>query len=72
MALPKKGAQQRRVGVCPVAAALSALTTAGPAVASANVGGEVFAFASPAGVQERCVILARMPGAVYRESDVAE
>jgi hypothetical protein len=72
MALPKKGAQQRRVRLGAAAAALFALTTAGPALASANVRGEVFTFTSPAGVQEHCVMLVRMPGAVYRESDVAE
>jgi hypothetical protein len=54
------------------AGALLALALAPPALASADVRGEVFAFTSPAGVQERCVMLTRMPGATYRDADVAE
>jgi hypothetical protein len=48
------------------------MTAAAPAFASADVRGEVVTFTSPAGVQERCVMLARMPGATYRDADVAE
>jgi hypothetical protein len=51
---------------------LLGLMLAPPALASADVRGEVFRFTSPLGVQERCIVLARMPGATYRESDVAE
>jgi len=55
-------------------AAALALTfvLAGSAAGSANVRGNAVAHASPKGVEERCVMLARMPGAEYRERDVAE
>jgi len=49
-----------------------ALHAALPAAASDRVSGDTVSYASPAGVDERCVILARMPGAAYRESDVRE
>jgi hypothetical protein len=45
---------------------------AGPAVASADVAGETFRFTSPGGIDERCVVLARMPGAIYRDVDLRE
>jgi hypothetical protein len=45
---------------------------AGPAAGSANVRGNAVAHTSPKGVEERCVMLARMPGAAYRDRDVAE
>lgn len=44
---------------------------AGPAVGSANVQGDAETYRSPGGVMENCVVLARMPGGVYREADVA-
>ncbi len=47
-----------------------ALTAAGPAVASEQVRGETVGYASPGGVQERCVMLARMPGATYRDAEL--
>jgi hypothetical protein len=43
-----------------------------PAAASSEVRGAVSAFKSPGGVEERCVVLTRMPGAVYRDSDARE
>lgn len=48
------------------------LALPGPVTASSDVAGTSASFTSPAGVEERCVVLARMPGAVYRESDVRE
>ena len=62
-------AAARRASAVALAAALAA---AGPAAASEQVRGESFAFTSPGGVQERCVMLARMPGAAYRETDIQE
>lgn len=41
-----------------------------PASGSSAVVGQTFPFRSPAGVEERCVVLARMPGAIYRRQDV--
>jgi hypothetical protein len=41
-------------------------------MASSMVDGRAFTFNSPNGVEERCVVLARMPGAVYRDSEVRE
>ena len=49
-----------------------ALAAAQPAAGSANVAGETFTFKSPGGVEERCVVLARMPGAAYRDADLRE
>ncbi|MGB3427281.1 MAG: hypothetical protein WBA53_03810, partial [Burkholderiaceae bacterium] len=49
-----------------------ALSAAGPAAASSVVVGESFTFRSAGGVEERCIVLARMPGAAYRDSDVEE
>jgi hypothetical protein len=45
---------------------------AGPAAGSADVAGEVVRHPSPAGVHERCVVLARMPGAAYREAEMQQ
>jgi hypothetical protein len=48
------------------------MCAAGPAAGSADLTGEVVRHTSPAGVQERCVVPARMPGAAYREADLRE
>jgi hypothetical protein len=56
----------------PALAAAILCLTADPAAASSNVRGEAFTFNSPNGITERCVMLARMPGAAYRDSDVRE
>lgn len=42
---------------------------AGMATASSNVRGETVSFTSPRGVQEACVILNQMPGAIYFPED---
>jgi hypothetical protein len=58
-----------------LAAALAAALIALPArdaAASAEVAGTARKFVSPAGVAESCVMLARMPGAAYREADTRE
>lgn len=44
----------------------------GAAQASAEVRGESVTYRSPNGVRERCVMLARMPGATYRAHDEAQ
>jgi hypothetical protein len=44
----------------------------GSAAASSDVRGDEFRYRSPAGVEERCVMLARLPGGVYREEDTAQ
>jgi len=43
-----------------------------PASASSEVSGRTFAFRSAGGGEERCIVLARMPGAVYRDSEERE
>jgi hypothetical protein len=43
-----------------------------PATASDRVLGDAVSYTSPKGVVERCVMLARMPGATYRDSDLRE
>jgi len=52
--------------------ALGQWVAAGAAQASADVRGEVVTYLSPNGVQERCVMLARMPGATYRSQGEAQ
>jgi hypothetical protein len=49
-----------------------ALAVAQSAAGSANVAGEAIAFRSPRGAEERCVVLARMPGAAYRDAEIGE
>lgn len=44
---------------------------AAPAIADDSVVGVEFAYDSPNGVVERCVQIARMPGAMYSEADLA-
>ena len=53
-------------------ACAAVLTTPAPAAASSVVGGRALTFTSPGGFEERCIILDRMPGAVYRDSEVRE
>ena len=65
----------RRLPVSAGARALAiavAVAAAGPAAGSSTVAGEGSTFRSAGGVEERCVVLARMPGGAYRESDVQE
>jgi len=45
---------------------------AGAAHASSLVRGEIVTYTSPNGVQERCVMLTRMPGATYRPQGEAQ
>jgi hypothetical protein len=45
---------------------------AGAALASSEVRGDAVTYFSPNGVQERCVMLARMPGATYRPQSEAQ
>lgn len=52
-------------------AATTALTLAFPVTASDEILGEEQLFQSPTGVSERCVKIARMPGAVYSDADLA-
>lgn len=52
-------------------AATAALCLALPAAANDDVLGEETTFQSPGGVTERCVRIARMPGAVYSDKDLA-
>lgn len=49
-----------------------ALAAPQPAAGSADVAGETLVFRSPSGVEERCVMLARMPGAAYRDAELRE
>lgn len=51
---------------------LALIAAAGPASGSEQVRGETATFRSPNGVPERCVMLARMPVAQYRDADVLE
>lgn len=43
-----------------------------PALGSGSVRGDAVTHLSPNGLEERCVMLARMPGATYRSRDTAE
>jgi hypothetical protein len=52
--------------------ALAQCFVAGAVQASSEVHGETVTYASPNGVQERCVMLARMPGATYRPQGEAQ
>lgn len=52
--------------------ALAGLAVAGAAQATADVRGETVTHRSPGGVAERCVVLARMPGASYRPAGEAQ
>jgi hypothetical protein len=45
---------------------------AGGAAASSDVRGEAVTYRSPGGVEERCVMLARLPGGAYRDEDSAQ
>ncbi|MCU0920140.1 MAG: hypothetical protein MUF16_07360, partial [Burkholderiaceae bacterium] len=45
---------------------------AGPVLASSQVRGDAAAYPSPAGIEERCVMLARLPGGVYRDEDTVQ
>jgi len=49
-----------------------ALGASGPAAGSAGVAGDVVRYTSPNGLQERCVMLARMPGAAYCDVDLRQ
>jgi hypothetical protein len=51
---------------------LIGIDAAMPAAGSSEVKGAVSVFKSPGGVGERCVVLARMPGAIYRDSEARE
>ena len=52
--------------------AVTLALAAGGAQASSEVRGDALSFRSPAGISERCVMLARMPDAVYRPADEAQ
>ena len=51
--------------------ALTGLLVGGAAAASSDVRGEAVTHRSPDGVEERCVMLARLPGGVARRDDPA-
>ena len=53
-----------------IPALVAALTLSLPAAASDEVLGKAVTFRSPNGVTERCVQIARMPGAIYSEKDL--
>jgi hypothetical protein len=55
-----------------LAVVAAAAVPAATAVASSVVAGRTLTFTSAGGVEERCVVLDRMPGAVYRDSEVRE
>jgi hypothetical protein len=57
---------------CAGVVALAGLLAAGGAAASSDVRGESVVYRTPAGVEERCVMLARLPGGVYRDEDTAQ
>jgi hypothetical protein len=42
------------------------------AAASSDVRGDAVTYRAPGGVEERCVMLARLPGGVYRDEDAAQ
>ena len=52
--------------------AFALANAAGAAHASSDVRGDAASFTSPHGVAERCVVLARMPGAQYHADDEAQ
>lgn len=52
--------------------AAAGISAAGMATASSDVRGDATSFTSPHGVAERCVVLARMPGARYRTEEEAQ
>jgi len=62
----------RAHAVLAAVACAAALTTPAPAAASSVVAGRTLTFTSAGGVEERCIVLDRMPGAVYRDSEVRE
>jgi hypothetical protein len=64
------GQRWRRVGAA--ALLLTGLLGAGGAPASSDVRGEAVTYRSPGGAEERCVMLARMPGASYRPEGEAQ
>ncbi len=66
--LRRRGA---RAAVASVAFAAIALVATG-AAASADVRGDALTYRSPDGVEERCVMLARLPGGIYRDEDTAQ
>jgi hypothetical protein len=67
--LPRRAKPSRRILSIVLTAAL---VGTGTAAGSELVRGKTANYRSPAGVQERCVMLERMPEAVYRESDTRE
>jgi hypothetical protein len=66
--LRRRGA---RAAVASAAFAAIALVATG-AAASADVRGDAVTYRSPGGVEERCVMLARLPGGIYRDEDTVQ
>jgi hypothetical protein len=52
--------------------ALALWIGAGTAQASSEVRGDAVSYRSPGGAEERCVMLARLPGGAYRAEDTAQ
>lgn len=67
---PARGRWRTLPGAASAAVALVLMS--GSAAASSDVRGETVAHRSPAGVEERCVMLARLPGGTYRDEDTAQ
>jgi len=69
--IERSGWSGLRVGLLAAANSLG-LAMSGTADGSSAVGGVVTRFMSPDGVEERCVVLTRMPGAAYRDAELRE
>jgi hypothetical protein len=69
--MERSGWSSLRVSLLAAASSLG-LAMSGTAAGSSAVEGGVTRLMSPDGVEERCVVLTRMPGAVYRDAELRE